>query len=59
MKRIVDGYYVMLWMGGRYGSIGWYTEQHQANKEVQRLLILGLWSGMPPTVRPSFKEFHS
>jgi len=55
--KIVDGYYVMTWMGGRYGSVAWYKEQSDANKECQRLLIMGYWSGMPPTVQPSFKEF--
>ena len=55
--KIVDGYYVMSWMGGRYGSVAWYKEQSDANKECQRLLIMGSWSGMPPTVHPSFKEF--
>jgi len=58
MKQIVDGYHVMKWLGGRYGSIAWFHNQTEANKEVQRILMLGAWSGMPPTVQPSFKEYN-
>ena len=54
---IVDGYYVMCWLGGRYRSVAWYKEQLDANKECQRLLNTGYWSGMPPTIHPSFKEY--
>ena len=55
-KHIVDGYYVMLWGGGRYNSIAWYKHLAEANKHIQHLLMIGAWAGMPPTVEVSFKR---
>lgn len=57
--KIVDGYYVMVWLGGRYGSCGWYKDQSEAMRVVQYKLIAGLWSGMPPKVEPSFRTLLS
>ena len=48
-----EGYFVMLWGGGGYGSVAWFKERWQAEQEVSRLKARGLWSGMPPKVEPA------
>jgi hypothetical protein len=53
-ERQITGYYVETYGGGRYGSIAWTKSKAEAEKEVQRILRVGAWSGMPPRVTPSY-----
>jgi hypothetical protein len=54
----VNGYFVMTWQAGRYGVVAWYSEHYKAHSHAQRLLCAGLWSGLPPTIKPSMKRLH-
>ena len=47
---IVHGYYVMKWGGGRYTSVSYHYTKAQAQAEVNRIMKVGSWSGMPPKI---------
>lgn len=51
---VISGYYVMTWGGGRYGVTAWYAEHYKAYQHAQQLLCSGQWSGLPPTIYPTF-----
>lgn len=46
----MPGYYVMKWVGGRYGSVAWYAMRSEAEAEVKRIKDKGAWYGMPPKI---------
>ena len=52
------GYYVMKWGGGRYQSIAWYVRKEDAQKEVDRIKMVGAWSGMPPKVESASRKHN-
>lgn len=49
------GYYVETYGGGRFTSIAWCATYDQALKEVERIRMVGAWSGMPPKITPCKK----
>lgn len=49
-KNPGEGYYVMRWGGGRYTSVGWYLTKAEAQKEVDRIIMIGAWSGKKPKI---------
>jgi len=51
---IPTGYFVEKWGGGQWGTCAWYVTEAEAQKHVDRLLMLGYWTGLPPRVSPSF-----
>lgn len=50
-----EGYYVMKWGGGRYTSVAWFPTKADAQREVDRIKMVGAWSGMPPKIESSLK----
>jgi hypothetical protein len=50
-----EGYYVMKWLGDRYGSVGWYKTKAEAEQEVKRIYSIGAWSGMPPKIEAAVR----
>ena len=53
-ERWVNGYYVLTFGGGVYTSIAWFKYKIQAEKERDRIISSGGWSGMPPKIEPSY-----
>ncbi len=50
------GYHVMRYGGGRYTAVGWYLTHEAAQGEVDRIILCGAWSGMPPKVEGDQEE---
>lgn len=46
----MNGFYVMKYGGGRYGSVAWYATRSEAEAEVKRIMQKGAWYGMPPKI---------
>jgi hypothetical protein len=44
------GWFVMKWGAGRWTSVAWFLERKDARAEVDRIVLVGAWSGMPPRV---------
>ena len=46
------GFYVM----GAHTSLSWHSTREEAERERDRLLMWGAWSGIPPRVEPDRDE---
>jgi len=49
-EKYQRGFYVEIFGGDRYGSVGWYLTREEAEKEVARRMMVGAWAGMQPRV---------
>lgn len=45
-----NGFHVETYGGGRYTSIAWFYKLEEARAEVNRIKMIGAWSGMPPRI---------
>jgi len=55
-KNPGEGYYVMKWGGGRYTSVAWYASRVDAQREVDRIVLVGAWSGKVPYVEDARRK---
>jgi len=44
------GYYIMQYGAERYTSVAWYATKQEAQKELDRMLTVGAWRGLPPKI---------
>lgn len=53
-RKVLSGWFVMKFGGGRYTSVAWFAQKENAENEVKRIVTVGCWSGMPPKIEPSY-----